>query len=250
MSFSRRIAAAGATAALSLTGVAVVVPAVATAAECSTTGSRTFEDTGITYTISQEIVGSSEVAPGGTVKYLTKVSSNSAFGGVIRQITDHHPAGFSLVKAEIDYSNAVGKRNTSDETAGAEKNATANTIKVSGAGWTTATTLGGGYVGLITTYKVPDSAVPGEKLPSGADISLQRMLDQRHEAFDPSGVCVTVREKNAIENVTGSLDSAGLGSATGSADGSSQMSTASSDPQGFIAGIVNQLDLGKIIGLS
>ena len=250
MSFSRRIVAAGAAAALSLTGAAISGTAVAAAAECSTTGSRTFQDTGITYTISQEIVGSSEVAPGGTVKYLTKVSSNSALGGVIRQITDHHPAGFSLVKAEIDYSNAVGKRNTSDETAGAEKDASANTIKVSGAGWTTATTLGGGYVGLITTYKVADSAVPGEKLKSGADISLQRMFDQRHEAFDPSGVCVTVREKNAIENVTGSLDNAGLGSATGSADGSSEMSAASSDPQSFIAGIVNQLDLGKIIGLS
>lgn len=250
MSFSRRIAAAGATAALSLTGVAVVVPAVATAAECSTTGSRTFSDTGITYTISQEVVGASEVAPGGTVKYLTRVSSNSIVGGLISQITDHHPAGFSLVKAEIDYSNAIGQRNTSDETAGAQKDATANTVKVSGGGWTTATTLGGGYVGLITTYTVPESAVPGERLESGADITLQRLIGPKHEAFDPSGACVTIREKNAVENVTGSLDSAGLGSATGSADGSSEMSAASSDPQSFIAGIVNQLDLGKIIGLS
>lgn len=250
----KRMIALGAAALMAFSGLAVGTAtsgaAVAAAAECSTTGSRTFQDTGITYTISQEVVGPSEVAPGGTVKYLTKVSSNSAVGGLIRQITDHHPAGFSLVKAELDYSNAVGQRNTSDETAGAEKNATANTVKVSGAGWTTATPLGGGYVGLITTYKVPDSAVPGEKLESGADISLQRLLDQRHEAFNPSGVCVTIREKNAIENVTGSLDSAGLGSATGSADGSSQMSAASSDPQSFIADIINNINIGELIGLS
>lgn len=229
------------------TGVTISGAAVAAAAECSTTGSRTFQDTGITYTISQEVVGSSEVAPGGTVKYLTKVSSNSAVGGLIRQITDHHPAGFSLVKAELDYSNAVGQRNTSDETAGAEKNATANTVKVSGAGWTTATPLGGGYVGLITTYKVPDSAVPGEKLESGADISLQKLLDQRHEAFNPSGVCVTVREKNAIETVTGSLDSNGLGSVT---DGSTAAGGISSDPSGFIADIINDINIGELIGLS
>lgn len=246
MSVSRRLAAAGAAAALSLTGIAVVSPAVAMAAECSTSASRTFEDTLIDYTISQEVVGSAEVAPGGNVTYLTKVSSDSAVGGLITSITDHHPAGFTLVKAELDASDALGNRFTSDETAGAVKNASAGTVTVSGAGWTTATTIGGGYVGLYTTYTVPESAVPGETLASGADITLKKIIGERNEAFDPSGVCVTVREKNPVEEVTGSLGDLGFGSAAGD----SALSMAITDPQDFIAGIINQIDLGEMLGLS
>lgn len=251
MSVSRRLAAATAAAALSVTGVAVLSPAVATAAECSADSSRTFVDTGIDYTITQEVVGSAEVAPGGTVTYRTKVTSDDAFGGTIAQITDHHPAGFTLIKAEVDAGYLVGPRKVVDETDAAIKNTVASTVRVTGGitGWTTSTTYGG-YVALSTTYRVPESAEPGEKLASGTDITLNKVGSDRHETFDPSGVCVTIREKNAVETVTGLLDGAGLGSATGSADGSSELSSGISDPQGFIAGIINQLDLAEIIGLS
>ncbi len=40
-----------------------------------------------------------------------------------------------------------------------------NSVKATGAGWTTA---GGGVIALETTYKVPDDAVVGSKLDSGA----------------------------------------------------------------------------------
>ena len=70
------------------------------------------------------------------------------------------------------------------------------------------------------------------------------------QTWDPIDVCVKIREKNPVEAVTGSLDSAGLGSATGSADGGSAGSQISSDPASFIADIINQINLGKLIGLS
>lgn len=250
MSVTRRLAAVGAAAALSVTGLAVAAPATAVAQaaadECTTTsGSRTFEDTLITYTISQEVVGSNEVAPGGLVTYRTKVSSNSGVGGLITRITDHHPAGFTLTKATIDHPTLTG-RDEADHTDSAVKED--NSVTVTGNGWSTGT--GQRYVTLETTYRVPADAQVGDTFASGASTTLARLIGPRNESHNPSGVCVKVREKNVVENVTGSLDGMGLGSATGSADGGSAGSQISSDPSGFVADVINQLDLGQMLGLS
>ena len=109
--------------------------------------------------------------------------------------------------------------------------------------------MANGYVTVVFTYKVADDVKPGTllKVPSGMIVGYNIGSDTKRENMD---VCVKVREKNPVEVATGSLDDAGLGSATGSADGGSAGSQISSDPAGFIADIINQINLGKLIGLS
>src|SRR5699024_2671463 len=103
----------------------------------------------------------------------------------------------------------------------------------------------GAHSTLDTTYKVPDTVSPGDVLNTGAGGTVA--LGEGRWVEHPINTCVTIREPNAAEAVTGSLDDLGFGSATA---GSTTSSGISSDPSGFIADIINDINIGELIGLS
>ncbi|HHU39004.1 MAG TPA: hypothetical protein GXZ45_06985 [Propionibacterium sp.] len=237
MSVTRRLAAVGAAAALSVTGLAVAAPATAQAATCEAAAS--VKDG--TYNISKRILGNNEVAPGGEVTTEITVKAGATFE-TVKQIVDYHPAELEPVSVRTEaYFAGGGHKWVDDAFSVLSPTATA----VNSSGWTVAL----GHVTVRITYKVSEDAEPGSLLndPSGLKVVYGITSDT---VADDMGVCVKIREKNVVENVTGSLDGMGLGSATGSADGGSAGSQISSDPSGFVADVINQLDLGQMLGLS
>ena len=240
MSLSRRLVAAGAAAALSMTSLALAAPATGqaqTAAEC--VGAASITDGA--YDITKRIVGANEVAPGGTVTTQITVKAGVVLE-TVKQIVDHYPAELTPVSVRTNAYFAFGGHKWVDD----EFSVLAPTqTAINSAGWTVTS----GHVTVEITYKVAEDVKPGTLLnsPSGVKVDYSVTSDTIDTDM---GVCVKIREKNAVEQATGSLDGMGLGAVTGSADGSAEMSTASTDPQGFIAGIINQLDLAEIIGLS
>ena len=90
---------------------------------------------------------------------------------------------------------------------------------------------------------MPDDAVPGAIYNSGASFTVA--LDDGTKTENSIGTCVTIRDPNAVEAVTGSLDDAGLGSLT---SGSTQLGGISSDPSGFVSDVINGVDVSKLMG--
>lgn len=239
MSVTRRLAAVGAAAALSVTGLAVAAPATVAAQAATCKAAASVKDG--TYDISKRILGSNEVAPGGEVT--TEITVKAGWTAeTVKQIVDYHPAELEPVSVRTEALFAKGGHKWVDDTFSVlSPTATA----VNSSGWTVVF----GHVTVRITYKVSEDAQPGALLnnPSGLKVDYGVTSDTVAENL---GVCVKIREKNVVENVTGSLDGMGLGSATSSADGGSAGSQISSDPSGFVADVINQLDLGKMLGLS
>lgn len=192
---------------------------------------------GTPYFLTKEVIGEDTVAPGGQITYRTTVRGS---GALIDRIEDFHPQGFELVSARESVWKLVGGQRWTDVTDAVRKDSTVNSVYKTSAGWTTA---GEARVSLETTYKVPEDAEPGSTLNSGAGFSA--ILLNGDKVANPIDTCVTVREPNAVENVTGSLDGLGLGSLT---SGSTSSATISSDPAGFVSDIINGVDLSKVLG--
>ncbi|MBM4725430.1 hypothetical protein A4U94_00990 [Prescottella equi] len=227
--------AVAATASMAILAAGVTVGLGATTAQaapaCATKQSVTDDWPGSVwtpYTISKEVVGDGTAAPGHTVTYLTKVSGSGALVGEIR---DFHPAGFELVKARVNVKWVIGGQQWEDVTGTAVVGN--NSVKATGAGWTTA---GGGVVALETTYKIPDNAVVGSKLDSGAGTNI--LLAGGDWNINPMGVCVTVRQPNPVEAGSGSLEDLGIGG---------QVFGSLTDPQGSISNVVGGI-LGNVLG--
>ncbi len=154
------------------------------------------------YTVSKEVVGDGKVAAGQTVTYITKVSGS---GALVNEIRDFHPAGFQLVKARLNVKWLIGDQKWDDVTKTVVVGN--NSVVAKGGGWTTA---GGGVIALETTYKVPDNAVVGTQLDSGAGTNI--VLAAGDWNINPMGVCVTIRQPNPVEAGAGSLEDMGFGS--------------------------------------
>lgn len=238
----KRVAATGATAALLATGMTVAAGAgVAGAQEADCKPQMNL--TGSSGLVIEQKADKSSVAPGGTVTYQTKVSRSGVNIWMLGEIGDFHDPALTLEGSRLNVFQVIG-----GQTWGAthlQNDPAKNLYWEKGSGWDM---TGGNYVILETTYKVSEGAEVGKQLISG--VQAKPVGWQTSQEWPDRGACVEIREKNPVENVTGSLDSAGLGSATGSADGSSAGSQISSDPSGFIADIINQINLGKLIGLS
>ena len=194
---------------------------------------------GTRYYIEKEVVGDGTAAPGGEVTFRTTVSGA---GALVREIVDYHPAGFELVRARESVWKVLGGQSWTTVTDDVRRNASNNSVTRVSSGWTTA---GGAYSTLETTYKVPNNVSPGDVLNTGAGTDI--VLADGTWTVNPINTCVTIREPNVAEAVTGSLDGLGLGSVT---SGSTAAGGISSDPAAFSSDIINGLDLGKIIGLS
>lgn len=242
----RKTVALGAAALMALSGLTVST-ATASAQTTGTENCKTSQtkerswagSLGTKYYIDKEVVGDGTAAPGGQVTFRTTVRGA---GATVTEIVDYHPAGFELVRARENVSWLLGGQKWDDVTDKVTKNAAANTVTHRGMGWTTA---GSASATLETTYKVPTTATPGEKLNTGAGTHIQ--LSNGTWTVNPIDVCVTIREPNAVESVTGSLDGLGLGSVT---SGSTAAGGISSDPASFSSEIINGIDIGQLIGLS
>lgn len=223
-------------------GVAGAEPVTAepTATECATSQTVTFNDASTLWTdyhLTKEVVGDGTAAPGGTVTFRTTVSGA---GALVGRIDDFHPAGFELVRARESVWYLVGGQTWSTVTDDVIRDSATNSVRHSGAGWTTA---GNAKATLETTYRVPDDATPGDVLNTGAATTL--VLASGRKVANPINTCVTIREPNPAEAVTGSLEGLGLGSLT---SGSSALGDIGADPAVFSADLINNIDVGQLIG--
>lgn len=222
-----------------MVGGAATASALTDTSACKTSQTKTYSwagSLGTNYYLSKEVVGDGTAAPGGTVTFRTTVSGA---GALVNRIDDFHPAGFVLINARESNWKVLGGQSWATVTNDVRKDAASNSVYRTGGGWTTA---GNSYTTLETTYRVPDSATPGDVLNTGAGMNVA-LASGRHIA-NPIDTCVTIREKNAAEQVTGSLDGLGLGSLT---SGSTTAGGISSDPAAFSSDLINGLDIGQII---
>ncbi len=114
-----------------------------------------------------------------------------------------------------------------------------DSVIAKGGGWTTA---GGGIIALETTYRVPDNAVVGTQLDSGAGTNI--VLAGGNWNINPMGVCVTIRQPNPVEAGAGSLEDMGFGSLN---SGSGQVFGSLTDPQGSMTNVISGV-LGNVLG--
>lgn len=238
-----RSVAAGAAAVMVAAGLSVSTGAAVASADTSQCGLaqtatyRGLDTLGTNYYLSKEVLGDGTAAPGGTVTFQTTVTGA---GALVRRIDDIHPEGFQLTKARSSVWYLLGGQQWEDVTDEVKKDAASNSVWHSGAGWTTA---GDAHATFETTYRVPADATPGDVLNTGAATTLS--LANGRKVEDPFDVCVTIREPNPVEAVSGSLEGLGLGALS---SGSSGVGDSATNPAGFIADVVNGIDFGKIIG--
>ncbi|MBB1023692.1 MULTISPECIES: hypothetical protein [unclassified Dietzia] len=238
-----RSIATGAAALLIASGLSVGTnAAVASAApsSCATAQTVTFNDPSTLWTdyhLNKEVVGDGTAAPGGMVTFRTTVSGA---GALVSGIEDFHPAGFELVQARSSVWYLLGGQTWTTVTNDVIRDSATNSVRYSGAGWTTA---GNARATLETTYRVPATATPGDVLNTGAAMTL--VLANGRKVANPINTCVTIREPNPTEVVTGSLNGLGLGSVT---SGSTALGNIGADPATFSADLINGLDLGQLIG--
>ncbi|HJC59321.1 MAG TPA: hypothetical protein H9755_03170 [Candidatus Dietzia intestinigallinarum] len=230
-SFTRRFVSvlSGSALAFSLVSVpAAVVATAAAQAECSTSGSGNWSG----YTVTSSWLDST-AAPGGQA---TLRSTITGPGGVVGEAWQYHPEGFVPESSRVRSYKFPTGQSWADETI--VRDAGNNAARPSGSGWTTASQS----VTVDITYRVPEDAVPGSVLNSGSKV---RITAVGTGDFNPIGACLTIRGKNPVESVQGSLQGIGAGSLV---DGSVASANMSSDPSGSIADVINDLDLGQLIG--
>ncbi|MDN5757465.1 MAG: DUF11 domain-containing protein [Tomitella sp.] len=225
----QRVAAAGASAALIATGMtAALGSGVAGAAEPATCGTANtvteYGSPGLVGLSLSKSVDKAEVAPGGTVTYTIQVSSAKGVPPVLSTIRDYYPDGLKFVGAKVN-----GK--TVDPVVDSNLNMVTQSGK-----W-----LIQSKPTLEATYKVSEDLHPGTVLDSGAAMYPDMWGWQQ---WNPMGVCVTVREKNPVEQAQGSLEGLGLGSVN---SGSGQVFGSVTDPQGSISNILSDV-LGNVFG--
>lgn len=237
-SFSRRAASvlAGSALAFSLVSVpsALVASAAADTRVCAKAASESSRHTG-TYVVQNSVLGAGEAAPSGELTYRVAVTGP---GALITSLRHHHDPALVPVRARVGSFKLLSARPTwSDHTQSMVREG--NTVKVGGAGWTTA---GGNAAVLEVTYKVPANASVGTQYDSGAGYTAALINGSRD--FQDMGVCGTVRAPNAVESAQGSLEGVGAGSLV---EGSVSSSNISSDPSGFVGEAIGGI-LGNVIG--
>ena len=231
--------AALAAAALLPATAATAVAEPTTTANCATSQTRTFSwlgSAGTDYHLTKEVVGDGTAAPGGTVTFRTTASGA---GALVNRLEDFHPEGFVLVSARESVWKVLGGQTWTTVTDDVRANAATSSVYRESAGWTTA---GGAHATLETTYRVPADATPGDVLDTGAGMTV--VLADGTKVANPIGTCVTIREKNAAEEVAGSLDGLGLGSLS---TGSATLEGIAGSPATFSADLINQIDVGQIL---
>lgn len=216
-------------------------PMASAQTNCGTTASEQwthwFNTLGTTYTVQHQVNEPNSAAPGGELTFATTVSGE---GALINSIRQHHDVRLTPIRARVSSFKLglVTGQTWTDETANMVRSG--NTVAVNSGGWTTA---GGQAATLEVTYRVPADAVAGTQYNSGA--GYRAVLADGNRNYNPMNVCGTVRAANPVESAQGSLQDFGAGSLV---DGSTNAGNLSSNPAGSIADIINQLDLGALLG--
>lgn len=242
----RRLTAAGASAVLLATGASATVGVSVAAAEeatCVATSTDVREPTIALgplkhkYTYEKTVLKPSDarVPANGTVTYQTTISTAEGLP-LIYSVVDHPPEGYTPVNAWVTAKHAIGEPRNKVQFSKQDGG-----YKVAnGAGWML--TAGEPLI-VEMEYRVPADAVPGKQVHSrGTDVSGTLKIGAQLPGLTS---CVTVREKNAVEAGTGSLDDLGLGSVNTASTGAFGSLT---DPTGSISDVINGLDFGKLIG--
>ncbi|AOW94095.1 hypothetical protein BFN03_19285 [Rhodococcus sp. WMMA185] len=199
---ARSAAAATASVALIATGLTtgVGVGVASADAECQASSHGTHKSTvGRTYTYEKSV--DREAANGNTVTYTLTISTSGGIP-IVRKIVDFPPPGFGApISATFTHTDP--------------KPQTAN-LSPSGGGYAlngSYTVKGNNPLILQTTYLVPEGIPVGTQVTSGGmDSSGTLGIGQNMPGVT---ACFTVRDANAGETVTGSLDDNGLGSSDG-----------------------------------
>lgn len=231
----RRVAAAGAGAALIATGVTVSLGAGTAAAQeptCQTT--KNFTADGI---VVEQTADKAEVAPGGTVTYQTKVSRSSGIW-MLKEIGQFHDPALTLDGSRLNVWYLTGGQKWGPTELNNDPAKNLYWEKTQGYWEMT----GGNYAILEMTYRVSDDAQPGTRLVSGVQA---KPVGWNSQEWPTTGACVKVREKTPVEDAAGSLDSAGLGSVN---TASTSMFGSLTDPTGSVTDVINGIDFGKIFG--
>lgn len=228
-----RIAAASASAALIATGMSVAVGGVASADEAGC--EPTMSHTGAKGLVIEQTADKSDVAPGGTVTYQTKVNRSGVRVWMLKEVGDFHDPALSLESSRLNVWSGGQKWGATH----LQNDPAKNLYWESGSGWDM---TGGNYVILETTYKVSEDAKVGQELASG--VQAKPVGWATSQEWPNKGACVEVREKNPVEAGQGSLDDVGLGSVN---SGSGQVFGSLTDPQGSISGILSDV-LGNVLG--
>jgi len=230
----RRVAAAGAGAAMIATGMSVSLGA-GTAAAQDTACEQTVNFTGSGIVVEQT-VDKAEVAPGGTVTYQTKVSRGSGIW-MLKEIGQFHDPALTLDSSRLNvwYLNGGQKWGSTH----LNRDPAKNLYWESGSGWDM---TGGNHAILEMTYRVSDDAQAGTQLVSGVQA---KPVGWNSQEWPTKGACVKVRAKNPVESANGSLDSVGLGSVS---TASTEMFGSLTNPTGSVSDVINGIDFGKIFG--
>ncbi|MGK2240034.1 MAG: hypothetical protein ACI9JD_002587 [Rhodococcus sp. (in: high G+C Gram-positive bacteria)] len=137
---------------------------------------------GMPYTLSKKVAGDGIVAPGRTVVYTTEVSGS---GASVAELRDFPPPGFHLVNARVSIQRRAGDPTWQDFSPAVVVGE--DCVAATGSGWDTSRES---IIALETTYTVPDDAVIGTRLDSGAGTTLA--LASGNWNVNPMGVCVTI----------------------------------------------------------
>lgn len=225
-SFPRRLGSAVAGSALAFSLIAV--PVAGAQAECAPAASGSWSG----YKVTNEWLNGAAAAPGGQA---TLRSTITGPGGLVGEAWQYHPEGFVPESSRVKSYKFLSGQSWENETIVRE--ASNNAARPSGSGWTTASQS----VTVDITYRVPENAVPGSTLDSGAKV---RITAVGTGDFNPIGACLTIRDRNPIESVQGSLQGVGAGSVV---DGSVASSDMASDPTGSVTEILGGV-LGNVVG--
>src|SRR5699024_10092974 len=157
-------------------------------------------------------------------------------GALVSRLDDFHPEGFELVRARESVWKVIGGQSWTTVTDDVLRDSSANSIYRTGAGWTTAA---GAHATLETTYKVPDTVSPGDVLNTGAGVTVA--LGEGRWVENAINTCVTIREPNPAEALSGCREYLSCAFATARSTASSGIASA---PSGFIADINSDLTIG------
>jgi beta-lactamase class A len=211
---ARRLAAIAAATTLpaALLGVGIgtgagVANAAGTCNQSSHTTKNDASTVWVTHTYDKSVTVT-EAAAGTNVTYKIEVGTTGIGNPYVNTIRDYAPADFGKpVSAKVTSYHFIQGQVTED----------VSPVPTDDGGWRVSSTgwfvNSGNSVTAEFTYKIPNGAATGAQITSGGiDVSGTVGVGIRRENLN---ACFTVREKNAGEGVTGSMDGAGLGSNEG-----------------------------------
>lgn len=214
-------------------GIGQGVAGAAPAAECVSSSSKDFKigNRSGHFTLTQTV--SEEVAPGGLLTITSSVKDDGLRVD-LKRLRVNVPEGSTLVSFERDGKDVTKAALENDPEPGAFSS-----------DGTTSTATRGGVVSYKVVVRVPESLKPGSTFNVGGGFSVAWAVAPNQHNMNDTGACVRVRPKNPVEAAFGSADGLGLGSIE---DGVGGVTGSVTDPTGSIADVVNQIDMGKIIG--